>query len=51
MAKRGVWQHVSENHLLRLIDKHIDFSFVCQRLKDSYSDIGRPSIDPMSRFQ
>src|ERR1700739_3725129 len=37
---------VPENHLLRLIDKHIDCGFVRERLKDSYSDTGRPSIDP-----
>jgi transposase len=37
---------VPENHLLRLIDIHIDFSFVREQLKDSYSDTGRPSIDP-----
>src|ERR1700755_2367261 len=38
--------HIPENHLLRLIDKHISFEFVRQQLKDSYSDTGRPSIDP-----
>src|SRR5205809_2636724 len=37
---------VPENHLLRLIDKHISFEFVRERLKDSYSENGRPSIDP-----
>ena len=37
---------IPENHLLRLIDKHISFEFVRQRLKDSYSETGRPSIDP-----
>src|SRR6266403_866218 len=37
---------VPENHLLRLIEKHISFEFVRERLKDSYSDTGRPSIDP-----
>src|SRR5450432_474734 len=37
---------VPENHLLRLVDKHIDFGFVRERLKDSYSETGRPSIDP-----
>ena len=37
---------VPENHLLRLIDKHVSFEFVRQQLKDSYSDTGRPSIDP-----
>jgi transposase len=37
---------IPENHLLRLIDKHISFEFVRQQLKDSYSDTGRPSTDP-----
>ena len=37
---------VPENHLLRLVDKHVDFGFVRKRLKDSYSETGRPSIDP-----
>jgi len=37
---------VPENHLLRLIDKHIDFGFVREWLKESYSETGRPSIDP-----
>src|ERR1700748_578812 len=38
--------HVPENHLLWLIDRHIDFGFVREQLKDSYSATGRPSIDP-----
>ena len=37
---------VPENHLLRLIEKHISFEFVRERLRDSYSETGRPSIDP-----
>ena len=37
---------IPENHLLRLIDKHVSFEFVGQQLKGSYSDPGRPSIDP-----
>lgn len=37
---------VPENHLLRLIDKHIDFSFIRAKVKDLYSHTGRPSIDP-----
>ena len=32
---------VPENHLLRLIDKHISFEFVRRQLKDSYSETGR----------
>jgi transposase len=37
---------VPETHLLRLIEKHISFVFVREKLKASYSDTGRPSIDP-----
>ena len=37
---------VPENHLLRLVDNHINFGFVRERLKNSYSETGRPSIDP-----
>jgi len=37
---------VPENHLLRLIDRHVRFDFVREKLKDSYSETGRPSIDP-----
>jgi transposase len=37
---------IPENHLLRLIDQHISFECVRQRLKGSYSETGRPSIDP-----
>src|SRR5215472_10733535 len=39
-------EYIPNNHLLRLIDKHIDFSFVREQLKDSYSETGRPSVDP-----
>jgi transposase len=37
---------VPETHLLRLIEKHISLAFVREKLKQSYSDTGRPSIDP-----
>ena len=37
---------VPESHLLRLIEKHVSFAFVREKLKDSYSETGRPSIDP-----
>ena len=37
---------VPENHLLRLIDRHVSFEFVRETLRDSYSETGRPSIDP-----
>ena len=37
---------VAETHLLRLVDQHINFGFVREQLQESYSDTGRPSIDP-----
>src|SRR6266852_4400487 len=37
---------IPEDHLLRLIDQHVDLSFVRERLRSSYSATGRPSIDP-----
>ena len=37
---------VPKTHLLRLIEKHISFAFVREKLKASYNDTGRPSIDP-----
>src|ERR1700686_1570881 len=37
---------VPETHLLRLMEKNISFAFVRERLKQSYSETGRPSIDP-----
>jgi transposase len=37
---------VPETHLLRLIETHISFGFVREKLKESYSETGRPSIDP-----
>jgi hypothetical protein len=37
---------IPETHLLRLIDKHISFEFVRQQLRSSYSETGRPLIDP-----
>src|SRR5262249_3087166 len=41
-----VEDQVPENHLLRLIDRYINLDFIRAKLKDSYSDTGRPSIDP-----
>jgi transposase len=37
---------IPEDHLLRLIDRHVDLSFVRERVKGLYSPTGRPSIDP-----
>jgi transposase len=43
---------VSEDHLLRKIDKYIDFSFIYDLVEDKYClDNGRPSIDPVVLFK
>lgn len=39
---------VPHDHLLRIIDKAIDWSFIYDLVKDTYSDKGRPSIDPVT---
>jgi transposase len=39
-------EQIPEDHLLRMLDRFIDFSFVRERLKTFYSSTGRPSIDP-----
>jgi len=43
---------VPKDHLLRKIEKAIDFSFIYDLVKDRYSeDTGRPSIDPVVLFK
>lgn len=38
---------VPEDHILRLIDKAVDFSFVRKTVADCYCpDNGRPAVDP-----
>ena len=37
---------IPENHLLRLVDKHIDLGFIREKVKHLYSHTGRPSVDP-----
>ena len=38
---------VPQDHLLRLIDKYIDFSFIRELTKDLYChDNGRPAVIP-----
>jgi len=38
--------HVPEDHLLRAIDRYVNFDFVREKLKPFYNETGRPSIDP-----
>src|SRR6202162_987437 len=37
---------IPKDHLLKRLDRFIDFGFVRERLRDTYSAVGRPSIDP-----
>jgi transposase len=38
---------VPQDHLLRVIKRTIDFSFIYDKVKDLYSPIGRRSVDPV----
>lgn len=38
---------VPDNHLVRKIEAAIDFSFIYDLVEDMYSEVGRPSIDPV----
>ena len=43
---------VPQDHLLRKIDKAVDFSFIHEMCKDLYSpNIGRPAIEPELLFR
>lgn len=42
---------VPSDHLLRKIDKHIKFQFIYDIVKPYYSNVGRPSIDPIILFK
>ena len=44
-------EQIPGDHWLRLIDRSVDFRFVRERLKSSYSLTGRPSIDPEVLFR
>jgi hypothetical protein len=37
---------IPDDHLLKRLDRCVDFRFVRERLRDAYSAMGRPSIDP-----
>jgi len=42
---------VPGDHLLRQVEKHIKFSFIYERTKELYSDIGRPCLDVVVLFK
>jgi transposase len=37
---------IPQDHILRLVHDHIDFSFIRSKVKHLYSYTGRPSVDP-----
>ena len=39
-------EQIPADHLLRMIDGHVDFRFVWEQLKDFCSPTRRPSIHP-----
>ncbi|MFW5433023.1 IS1182 family transposase [Paenibacillus apiarius] len=43
---------VPQDHLLRLIDKYVDFSFIREKVRPYYSETkGRPALDPVVLFK
>jgi transposase len=43
--------YIPENHLLRKVDRSIDFRFIYELVEPLYARIGRPSIDPIVLFK
>lgn len=39
---------IPKNHILRKIDRIVSFEYIYELLESTYSDTGRPSIDPVS---
>ena len=37
---------IPQDHILRLIHEHVEFSFIREKVKHLYSSTGRPSVDP-----
>lgn len=42
---------VPENHILRIIERKFDFTFIYDYVEKLYSNFGRPSIDPVVLFK
>ena len=48
----SIGELVPENHLLRKVERAIDFEFIREKVKDLYCpDNGRPAIDPVVLFK
>ena len=42
---------VPQNHLVRKLEKGIDFNFIYKKVEHLYSSVGKPSIDPVVLFK
>lgn len=42
---------VPQNHLVRKLEKGIDFNFIYKKVEHLYSTVGKPSIDPVVLFK
>lgn len=42
---------VPQDHIVRKLEECIDFTFIYPRVKHLYSEVGRPSIDPVILFK
>jgi transposase len=51
LEKLTIDQLVPDDHLVRKLESAIDFSFIYPLVKNLYSEIGRPSIDPVVLFK
>src|SRR6476661_10406290 len=53
MVMEMVWieKLVPEDHLVRQVDAALDFDFIYEAVKPLYSEVGRPSIDPVVLFK
>ena len=47
MIIMDIEEFIPKNHLLKKINKHIDFNFIYEKAAPYYSKTGRPSIDPV----
>ncbi|WP_275898312.1 transposase [Peribacillus alkalitolerans] len=47
----AIEQLVPQDHLVRKLDASIDFTFIYPLVEHLYSNLGRPSIDPVVLFK
>lgn len=42
---------IAQDHILRIIEREFDFTFIYEYVENLYSNFGRPSIDPVVLFK